>query len=268
MARAVARARSSNDAAQPTQYRISGAVSPGSSTRTSRPSAHAARSDCALPHGFEERPTSRSIVPASAGKRDSAITRLRRRSTMWSTCSIETGHSCTHAPQVTQSQTTSSVTAPGTSADALSPVEHRRPLVEETVAEAHDEKLRRQILAGRPRGTDVLAAPALGARHGVEHLLPRHVDERPRAEPERSLVLDVEVERLQPSPRTCPAEPDVDPRGRDVEVLRVREVDEEGEDREHVEPDEDALACVEPGAVAASRSRSRSTPATSRPATR
>ena len=35
---------------------------------------------------------------------------------MWSTCSIETGHSCTHAPQVTQSHTTSSVTAPGTSA--------------------------------------------------------------------------------------------------------------------------------------------------------
>ena len=34
---------------------------------------------------------------------------------MWSTCSIETGHSRTQAPQVTQSQTTLSVTAPGTS---------------------------------------------------------------------------------------------------------------------------------------------------------
>ncbi len=96
-------------------------MSPGSRTRTSSPSAHAARSDCALPHGFDERPTSRSIVPASSGKRDSAITRWRRRSTMWSTCSIETGHSCTQAPQVTQSQTTSSVTAPGTSAVASPP---------------------------------------------------------------------------------------------------------------------------------------------------
>ena len=37
---------------------------------------------------------------------------------MWSTCSIATGHSCTHAPQVTQSQTISSVTAFGTSAVA------------------------------------------------------------------------------------------------------------------------------------------------------
>ena len=32
---------------------------------------------------------------------------------MWSMCSIETGHSCTHAPQVTQSQTISSGTAFG-----------------------------------------------------------------------------------------------------------------------------------------------------------
>jgi hypothetical protein len=36
---------------------------------------------------------------------------------MWSTCSIETGHSCTQAPQVTQSQTTSSETAYGTSGE-------------------------------------------------------------------------------------------------------------------------------------------------------
>ena len=64
----------------------------------------------------------------------------------------------------------------------------------------------------------------------------------PDAEPERGLVLDLEVERLEPPARARPAEPDVDRRGRDVEVLRVRQVDEEAEDREHVEPDEDALA--------------------------
>ena len=42
------------------------------------------------------------------------MTRLRRRSMMWSMCSMPTGHSRTQAPQVTQSQTMSSVTALGT----------------------------------------------------------------------------------------------------------------------------------------------------------
>jgi hypothetical protein len=112
---AVRRARSSNDDAQPTQYRYSGAGSPGSSTRTPSACAQSARSDCALPHGFDARSTSRSIGSASAGKLESTITRCLRRSTMWSTCSIETGHACTQAPHVTQSQTTSSLTALGTS---------------------------------------------------------------------------------------------------------------------------------------------------------
>ena len=40
---------------------------------------------------------------------------------MWSTCSIDTGHSRTQAPQVTQSQTTLSVTAFGTSGDGSKP---------------------------------------------------------------------------------------------------------------------------------------------------
>ena len=40
---------------------------------------------------------------------------------MWSMCSIDTGHSRTQAPQVTQSQTTLSVTAPGTSGCASKP---------------------------------------------------------------------------------------------------------------------------------------------------
>ena len=46
---------------------------------------------------------------------------------MWSTCSIETGHSCTHAPQVTQSQTTSSVTAFGTSGERSPPASAAGP---------------------------------------------------------------------------------------------------------------------------------------------
>ena len=40
---------------------------------------------------------------------------------MWSTCSIDTGHSRTQAPQVTQSQTTLSVTAFGTSGAGSKP---------------------------------------------------------------------------------------------------------------------------------------------------
>ena len=39
---------------------------------------------------------------------------------MWSMCSMPTGHSCTHAPHVTQSHTTLSVTAFGTSGAARS----------------------------------------------------------------------------------------------------------------------------------------------------
>ena len=61
------------------------------------------------------------------GSRDSTMTRWRRRSTMWSTCSIETGHSCTHAPHVTQSQTTSSVTAFGTSGESSPPARAALP---------------------------------------------------------------------------------------------------------------------------------------------
>src|SRR5436305_7498392 len=122
---AVRLARSSNDVAQHTQYRYSGAGSPGSSTRTPMEAAHSARSDWALPQGFEARSTSRSMGSDSAGKLDSTITRWRRRSTMWSTCSIDTGHACTHAPQVTQSHTDSSGTAVGTngasSASQLAP---------------------------------------------------------------------------------------------------------------------------------------------------
>jgi hypothetical protein len=164
---------------------------------------------------------------------------------MWSTCSIATGHSRTQAPQVTQSQTTSSETAaergaaeglPGCAAR-----QELRSLREELVADAHDQELRAQLLARRVRGADVLAAPALGARHRVDHLLPRQVGDRGGAEAHRRLVLDGEVERLEPPPRARAPEPDVDRGGGDVEVLRVRQVGEEPQDQQDVGPDEDAL---------------------------
>ena len=56
---------------------------------------------------------------------------------MWSTCSIETGHR-TQAPQVTQSQTTSSVTAPDERVGFAAC--RRTVLLEEAVAKAHDEE--------------------------------------------------------------------------------------------------------------------------------
>src|SRR5207245_11119952 len=85
-----------------------------SSPRTLPPSPDMVPSHYTLPHGLELLSTSRSIVPASSGNLDSTMTRLRRRSMMWSMCSMFTGHSRTHAPHVTQSQTTSSITALGT----------------------------------------------------------------------------------------------------------------------------------------------------------
>ena len=124
---AVLRARSSNEDAQPTQYRYSGAGSPGWRMRTPSSCAQSARSDWALPHGFDARSMSRSIGSASAGKLDSTITRCRRRSTMWSTCSIETGQAWTQAPQVTQSHTDSSGTASGTSGASSPPSPRREP---------------------------------------------------------------------------------------------------------------------------------------------
>jgi len=114
---------------------------------------------------------------------------------MWSTCSIETGQACTQAPQVTQSQTTSSVTAAGTKRRGLVVlpgalrVEQLRALLEDLVAQAHDQQLRRQRFARRERRAGVLAATALGAGEGVEHLLPGQVGDGAGAEPQL-LVLD------------------------------------------------------------------------------
>ena len=58
---------------------------------------------------------------------------------------------------------------------------------------------------------------------------------------QRTLVRGLELERLEAAPRARPAEEDVDSRGCDVQVLRVREVREEAEDDEDVPPDEHAL---------------------------
>ena len=52
--------------------------------------------------------------PSSLGKADSMRFWYRRMSTMWSTCSMSTGHCSTQAPQVVQDhRTSSSMTASG-----------------------------------------------------------------------------------------------------------------------------------------------------------
>ena len=91
------------------------------------------------------------------------MTRLRRRSTIVSTCSMSTGHSCTHAPHVTQSHTTSSVTAFGTSGCSSTIArgggrQDRRRFGDHVVAQAHDQQLRRRAACrcsrrGRPPGS-------------------------------------------------------------------------------------------------------------------
>ena len=128
--------------------------------------------------------------------------------------------------------------------------EQLRALREQLVAEPHDQELRRELLARRIGRADVLATSALGARHRVDHLLPRHVGDRRGPEPHRALVLDGEIERLEPATRPRAAEPDVDGGGGDVEVLRAWKVDEEPDDEQNVRPHEEPLAYLGPGAGA------------------
>src|SRR4029079_10378641 len=107
----------------------------------------------------------------------------------------------------------------------------------------------RELLAGRPRGADVLAATALGAGERVEHLLPGKVRHGAGAEA-HLLLRTVEAERLEPASRARARKEDVERGGGDVQVLRVRQVGEEGEDDRDVRPDEDALQHLRPAAVA------------------
>ena len=118
--------------------------------------------------------------------------------------------------------------------------EHLRALGEDVVAEIHDQELRRQLLPGRVRGADVLAAAALGAGHRVEDPLPGEVASGARAEAEL-VVRAVEAQRLEAARATAFAEEHVRTGSRDVQMLGVGEIDEEREDQQHVRPDEDAL---------------------------
>jgi hypothetical protein len=125
-------------------------------------------------------------------------------------------------------------------------------LREHLVADAHDHELRREDLAGRERRTRVLAATALGAREAIQHLFERQV--LGGADAEAELLLGdgvvVELQRLETPTRPGPPEPHVDRGAEDVQVLGVRQVREEPEDRQHVRPHEHALEHFRPVVVA------------------
>src|SRR5207253_5495148 len=101
------------------------------------------------------------------------------------------------------------------------------------VADVEHDLLRVERLAGRERGAVVRAAPALRTGVPIEQLLPREIAEGGRAE--GLLVLDV-VDELERAARTRGAEVDIRQRCDDVQMLRPRQVDGEGEDRHDVRP--------------------------------
>ena len=160
---------------------------------------------------------------------------------MWSTCSIETGHSrdAGAAGDAVPDDVVGDRVRHQRRDSALAAASSSGPSREQLVAQPHDQQLRRQLLAGRVGRADVLAAAALGARERVDHLLPGQVGDRPGAEAGSRLghVL-VEAQRLEPAARARAPEEDVDRRGDDVQVLRVGQVGEEAEDEQHVRPDE------------------------------
>ena len=65
-----------------------------------------------MPHGSPLFSRFFSIPAASMGKADSISTWWRRMSSMWSMCSMSTGHSFTQAPQLVQDQITSGSITP------------------------------------------------------------------------------------------------------------------------------------------------------------
>ena len=221
-ARATRLLRSSNAAAQPTQYRTS------SSSRRAVGGERGDRRDLERQALRPVGPGRGGLAPrvalalharnapvSSAGKRDSSRTRFRRSPTILSTCSISTGHASTQAPHVTQSQTASYGIASSTIGCAIR-VGCRRRVVEAVrladdravrdqveavlrldrhVPETHDEGLGVERLARIPRRTRLLAAAALGAGEAVEQVLPAEVLERLQAE-RRVLALEVHDRQL------------------------------------------------------------------------
>ena len=108
-----------------------------SGTGNGRPFVQSVRVERGWPHGFWACSMLRNATVSSDGNRDSSSTRLRRKPTILSTCSIRTGHASTHAPHVTQSQTASYGIASSTIGFARSAgrIVSSRPYVSRTIGE-------------------------------------------------------------------------------------------------------------------------------------
>ena len=165
------------------------------------------------------------------------MTRLRRRSTMWSMCSIDTGHASTHAPHVTQSQIDCSGTPLPTIGSVLcANTWSRMPMIR-----SFGERIFPVAYAGH----------ASWQRPHSVHEKPSSTSFRVRskivAAPKRSSIVGhVEAQRLEPAARARAREPHVHRRRRDVQVLRVRQIREERADDDEMRPDEERAADVVP----------------------
>ena len=118
-------ARSSKAPAQPTQNSHSTSSRLSTSTPTcltskSRPLVQSRRFLGFMPHGFPLRSRPLKMLFSSAGKLLSTSTWKRRMSSMWSTCSMSTGHCCTQAPQFVHDHRTSGSMTPYISSSPMS----------------------------------------------------------------------------------------------------------------------------------------------------
>ena len=133
-----------------------------------------------------------------------------------------------------------------------------RTLFHEALPRVHNNLARAERLAGDVRGTHRRAATALGARVAVEQVFPGEVFDVRRAE-----LLDVglEIHGTHRGAFTLPAcvrEEDVEQRRHDVQMLRVREIVEEGEHQQCMRPPAHAVRnpCAAGAQTAESQSQS------------
>ena len=204
-----------------------------------------------MPHGSPLFSRFFSIPAASTGNADSISTWCRRIPSMWSMCSMSTGHSSTHAPQFVQDHSTSGSITPfarrahqrpsGLGLDRVGQLlallirggQQVRRLGERVIAQVQDDLLGRQRLAGGPGRALRLAPPALGAGGHVQQALPGEVLDLAQAEHVGVRVGLLEVEhlavrahRLERAERVRPpGEQDVQRGQRDVQVLGVHHDD-------------------------------------------
>ena len=179
-----------------------------------------------MPHGSPLFSRFRSIPAASTGNADSISTWCRRIPSMWSMCSMSTGHSSTHAPQFVHDHSTSGSITPFSSWSAdqrplrlgLDRVRQLLPLLvgggqqvrglgEGVVAQVQDDLLGRQRLAGGPGRALGLAPPALGAGRHVQQALPGEVLDLPQPEHVGVRVGLLEVQHLAVLTASAPAGP-------------------------------------------------------------